>query len=87
MSRVVRPDGKEVAFGYDPIGRWISKTFQGKTTKYLWDGDTIIHEYWGREHQQILTKTIGGATVVTTKLKNAMNRKNCLFDFKGNTWM
>jgi len=30
---------------YDPIGRRISKTFQGKTTKYLWDGDMIIHEY------------------------------------------
>jgi RHS repeat-associated protein len=44
MEKVVRPDGKEVIFAYDPLGRRISKEFDGKATKFIWDGDKIIHE-------------------------------------------
>jgi len=45
LGKVIRPDGKTVSFGYDPLGRRMSKTFNGKTTKFLWDGDKIIHEW------------------------------------------
>ncbi|MCL1810382.1 MAG: RHS repeat-associated core domain-containing protein, partial [Clostridiales bacterium] len=45
LEKVVRPDGNEVDFAYDPMGRRISKSFNGKTTKYLWDGDKIVHEW------------------------------------------
>ena len=36
---------KEVCFAYDPLGRRISKEFDGKTTNFLWDGDKIVHEW------------------------------------------
>jgi len=45
MSKVIRPDKKEVYFKYDPLGRRISKTFEGVTTKFIWDSDKIIHEW------------------------------------------
>jgi RHS repeat-associated protein len=45
MEKVTRPDGKTVKFAYDPIGRRISKTYDGKTTKYIWDGNNILHEW------------------------------------------
>jgi YD repeat-containing protein len=44
MTKVVRPDRKEVTFTYDPLARRVSKNFEGKTTKYIWDGNKIVHE-------------------------------------------
>ena len=45
LEKVTRPDGKDVSFAYDPLGRRVSKKYDGKTTKFLWDGDKIIHEW------------------------------------------
>ena len=45
MARVVRPDGKEVRFKYDPLGRRILKTFGNKTTFWVWDGNNPLHEW------------------------------------------
>ncbi len=45
LSQVIRPDGKEVRFAYDALGRRISKTFGTRTTHWLWDGDVPIHEW------------------------------------------
>jgi len=45
MESVIRPDGKAVHFTYDAMARRISKTFNGTTTKYVWDGNQIIHEW------------------------------------------
>ncbi|AZK46692.1 RHS repeat domain-containing protein [Paenibacillus lentus] len=45
MSKVVRPDGKEVIFTYDSLGRRIEKHFDGVVHCYVWDGNTILHEW------------------------------------------
>ena len=45
LARVERPDGKQVEFEYDPLGRRIRKTFQGKTTSWIWDGNNPLHEW------------------------------------------
>ena len=34
-----------VTFTYDALGRRISKTFQGITTRWLWNGNTPLHEW------------------------------------------
>jgi RHS repeat-associated protein len=44
LEAVTRPDGQRVTFSYDALGRRMKKTFAGKTTTYLWDGDELIHE-------------------------------------------
>lgn len=49
LAAVVRPDGKEVVFQYDALGRRNEKTFDGVTTRYLWDGNTLLHEWRYRE--------------------------------------
>ncbi|MDC0740907.1 YraN family protein [Polyangium mundeleinium] len=41
---VVRPDGAKISFAYDALGRRVRKDSPGKTTRYLWDGDDLIHE-------------------------------------------
>ena len=52
LARVVRPDGKEVSFAYDALGRRIRKSFAGTTTHFVWDGNVPLHE-WTEENEMI----------------------------------
>jgi len=52
LKKVVRPDGSEVTFSYDPLGRRISKTYRGQTTRWVWDGNVPLHEWVEGELQQ-----------------------------------
>ncbi|MET4561964.1 RHS repeat-associated protein [Lysinibacillus parviboronicapiens] len=45
MSKVIKPDQTEVTFKYDSLGRRIEKSSDEKTMKFVWDGNTILHEY------------------------------------------
>ena len=45
LSRVVRPDGKEVSFEYDALGRRTEKTYEGVATHFVWDGNVPLHEW------------------------------------------
>ncbi|WP_436713651.1 RHS repeat-associated core domain-containing protein [Brevibacillus formosus] len=53
ISKVVRPDGKEVTFSYDPLGRRIQKQYDGVTTNFVWDTNNILHEW--KENPQVCT--------------------------------
>ena len=44
LREVERPDKKKVTFTYDAFGRRTTKTFEGNTTEYVWDGDDLVHE-------------------------------------------
>ena len=46
MSKVIKPDQTEVTFKYDSLGRRIEKSSNEKTTRFVWDGNTILHEYF-----------------------------------------
>ena len=52
LARVVRPDGKEVSFAYDALGRRIRKTYAGITTHFVWDGNVPLHE-WTEENEVV----------------------------------
>ncbi|MEC1180002.1 RHS repeat-associated core domain-containing protein [Metasolibacillus meyeri] len=45
MSKVIRPDNTEVTFKYDSLGRRIEKCSDEKTISFVWDGNTLLHEY------------------------------------------
>lgn len=45
LVRVRRPDGASVEFGYDGLGRRLWKTFRGRRTCWLWDGNVPLHEW------------------------------------------
>jgi YD repeat-containing protein len=45
LAKVKRPDGKEISFEYDAIGRRISKIGNKKITRYIWDGNILLHEW------------------------------------------
>jgi RHS repeat-associated protein len=45
LAEVVRPDGGVVRFQYDALGRRVSKSYKGKVTRWVWDGDKPLHEW------------------------------------------
>jgi RHS repeat-associated protein len=45
LQRVIRPDRNTVSFAYDALGRRIAKTYLGKTTRWVWDGNVPLHEW------------------------------------------
>jgi RHS repeat-associated protein len=45
LKKVIRPDRRHVDFTYDALGRRLTKTFQEKTTHFVWDGNVPLHEW------------------------------------------
>ncbi|CAM5203397.1 hypothetical protein LSPH26S_03192 [Lysinibacillus sphaericus] len=45
MAKVMKPDNTEVTFKYDALGRRIEKCSEGRATYFVWDGNTILHEF------------------------------------------
>jgi RHS repeat-associated protein len=45
LAAVQRPDGELVEFGYDALGRRVWKRSRGVTTRWISDGDVILHEW------------------------------------------
>lgn len=45
LKKVIRPDAKEVTFEYDALGRRTVKIFQQQITRWVWNGDTPLHEW------------------------------------------
>ncbi|MDJ1469675.1 RHS repeat-associated core domain-containing protein [Cytophagaceae bacterium DM2B3-1] len=45
LKEVIRPDRKTVRFEYDALGRRTAKIFEGQITRWVWDGNTPLHEW------------------------------------------
>ena len=44
LKLVIRLDGEEVSFKYDALGRRLTKVYNGTLTRWVWDGNTPLHE-------------------------------------------
>ncbi|WP_306462966.1 MULTISPECIES: RHS repeat domain-containing protein, partial [Bacteroides] len=45
LAGVRTPDGRTVTFGYDALGRRISKRTGGTVHRFGWDGNVVLHEW------------------------------------------
>ncbi len=45
LQQVRRPDGETIAFEYDALGRRIKKSGCGRITRWMWDGNVVLHEF------------------------------------------
>ena len=45
LNKVERPDGQLVEFGYDAFSRRIWKQCGDRITRWIWDGDVVLHEW------------------------------------------
>ncbi|MCD7040206.1 RHS domain-containing protein, partial [Pseudomonas sp. MAFF 311096] len=48
---ITQPNGQTASYRYDPFGRRISKTVDGLTTEFFWQGDTLIAEHHQDRHR------------------------------------
>lgn len=53
LRSVTRPDGEEVVFGYDALGRRLSKGYRGTETRWLWDGNVPLHQWRQRREYSV----------------------------------
>ncbi len=59
LVQVDRPDGSAVEFGYDALGRRLSKCAGGVQTCFVWDGDVVLHE-WGEAREAPEPRPVAG---------------------------
>jgi RHS repeat-associated protein len=45
LKSVQKPSGAIVSFEYDALGRRIAKIFKDTITRYIWDGNVLLHEW------------------------------------------
>lgn len=45
LEKVLRPDGSDVIFAYDALGRRLWKRYKKTVTKFIWDGNRTLHEW------------------------------------------
>jgi RHS repeat-associated protein len=58
LQKVIRPDGKSVCFTYDALGRRISKTFNQKITRWVWDGNNPLHEWCEKTKPNLIEQAL-----------------------------
>jgi RHS repeat-associated protein len=51
---LTQPNGQTASYLYDPFGRRISKTVNGITTEFFWQGDKLIAEHHADSHRSYL---------------------------------
>nr|WP_315418614.1 RHS repeat-associated core domain-containing protein [uncultured Pseudomonas sp.] len=51
---ITQPNGQTASYRYDPFGRRISKTVDGTTTEFFWQGDKLIAEHHADRHRSYL---------------------------------
>ncbi|WDU60654.1 HNH/endonuclease VII fold putative polymorphic toxin [Pseudomonas poae] len=51
---LTQPNGQTASYRYDPFGRRISKTVDGKTSEFFWQGDKLVAEHHAGRHRSYL---------------------------------
>ncbi|WP_405647944.1 RHS repeat domain-containing protein, partial [Pseudomonas sp. Ld6] len=54
LISITKPNGETASYRYDPFGRRISKTVDGKTTEFFWQGEKLIAEHRAERHRSYL---------------------------------
>jgi RHS repeat-associated protein len=74
LAKVIRPDKTEVTFGYDVFGRRLWKRFRNTITKFVWDGNVLLHEW---KENAIESPTLGKTAVDVDRLITWIFKTNC----------
>lgn len=54
LTGCVNELGQQIEFAYDPLGRRIAKRVDGSTTRFAWDGDTLLGEVSEDDHREFI---------------------------------
>ncbi|MGE7912706.1 AHH domain-containing protein, partial [Lysinibacillus xylanilyticus] len=68
MAKVIRPDNTEVTFKYDSLGRRIEKSSDDKTMNFVWDGNTILHEYFMEDNSDEFENLVEHSSQINSEI-------------------
>ncbi|MCF5054726.1 type IV secretion protein Rhs, partial [Pseudomonas syringae] len=54
LVSLTQPNGQTASYRYDPFGRRISKSVDGITTEFFWQGDKLIAEHHADRHRSYI---------------------------------
>ncbi len=54
MISLTQPNGQTASYRYDPFGRRISKTVDGITTEFFWQGNKLVAEHHAQSHRSYI---------------------------------
>ncbi|KAF2406799.1 RHS repeat-associated core domain-containing protein [Pseudomonas antarctica] len=54
LISITKPNGQTASYRYDPFGRRISKTVDGITTEFFWQGDKLVAEHHADRHRSYI---------------------------------
>jgi RHS repeat-associated protein len=80
LQKVVRPDGIEIGFKYDALGRRTEKSCNGKVKRFIWDGDTIFHEWEYSETDRPIAVVTESGKLEYDRLEPVENLVTWIFD-------
>jgi RHS repeat-associated protein len=80
LQKVIRPDGKEVTFTYDALGRRLSKCFGGKITRWVWDANVPLHEWCYAEKEKPVAEVNEWGELKYNKQEPVENMITWVFD-------
>ncbi len=80
LKKVIRPDKKEIAFEYDALGRRTAKIFDQKITRWIWDGNTPLHEWKYDLNERPKTIIDGTGMLAKDKEEPTSNLITWIFD-------
>jgi RHS repeat-associated protein len=85
LKKLTRPDGREVKFNYDALGRRTAKYFGGIVTRWVWDGNVPLHEWSYKEKEEPNAEVNAwGEIVYNREEPNPQNSASCT---KNITWV
>lgn len=85
LKKVRRPDGKTVEFVYDALGRRVEKCYDGKVTRWVWDGNVPLHEWSYAEKEK--PKAVVNEWGEILYDKEEPDPKNAAADTEAITWI
>lgn len=72
LKSAKKPDGSEVSFEYDALGRRTAKIHKENVTRFIWDGNVLLHEwnYEQKKRQRLSLDDKGEFIVGEEKIEN-----------------
>jgi RHS repeat-associated protein len=84
LERVTTPRQVRVSFGYDALGRRVYKEVRHTRTRWLWDGNTPLHEWTEKEPQiDLVTWVFEEGTFVPAARVTDYGSQSIITDYLG----
>lgn len=80
LKSIQQPDGREIVFKYDALGRRTEKSFNKEVTRFIWDGNLPLHEFTYKEQERPVAMVNEWGNISYDRKENTENLTTWLFE-------